>query len=137
MQKRSIFCASIGTDKLTASSILLPVRTPQLNTNTKEVIPSYEYLQADSPLSWGNNFTAVSGLTLRLTLYVCYKDETAGGCRPVGNILNAHYVSLWNMQTAGIYNFSYPFVTTKDQVFPFGRRRGIMGFDGVSIRLSN
>ena len=137
MEKRGIFWASSGTDKLTGSSILLPVRTPQLNTNTKEVIPSYEYLQADSPLSWGNNFTAVSGLTLRLTLYVCYKDETAGGCRPVGNILNAHYVSLWNMQTAGIYNFSYPFVTTKDQVFPFGRRRGIMGFDGVSIRLSN
>ena len=137
MEKRGIFWASSGTDKLTGSSILLPVRTPQLNTNTKEVIPSYEYLQADSPLSWGNNFTAVSGLTLRLTLYVCYKDETAGGYRPVGNILNAHYVSLWNMQTAGIYNFSYPFVTTKDQVFPFGRRRGIMGFDGVSIRLSN
>lgn len=137
MEKRRIFWASSGTDKLTGSSILLPVRTPQINTNTKEVIPSYEYLQADSPLSWGNNFTAVSGLTLRLTLYVCYKDETAGGCRPVGNILNAHYVSLWNMQTAGIYNFSYPFVTTKDQVFPFGRRRGIMGFDGVSIRLSN
>lgn len=137
MEKRGIFWASSGTDKLTGSSILLPVRTPQINTNTKEVIPSYEYLQADSPLSWGNNFTAVSGLTLRLTLYVCYKDETAGGYRPVGNILNAHYVSLWNMQTAGIYNFSYPFVTTKDQVFPFGRRRGIMGFDGVSIRLSN
>ena len=137
MEKRGIFWASSGTDKLTGSSILLPVRTPQLNTNTKEVIPSYEYLQADSPLSWGNNFTAVSGLTLRLTLYICYKDETAGGCRPVGNILNAYYVSLWNMQTAGIYNFSYPFVTTKDQVFPFGRRRGIMGFDGVSIRLSN
>lgn len=133
--EKGIFWASSGTDNLTGASILSSIRTPTIDGERSKIIPSYYHMQSTDRLDWGKNFSSVSGMTLRLFIYISFKDSS--GYRPVGDILNVNFVSLWNMQTAGIYNFYYPHITTRDNVFPFGKRRGIMGFDGISIRINN
>ena len=44
------------------------------------------------------------------------------------------FISTFNVQTGGVYEMSYPESGYKCQVFPFGRRRGHFGFDGISIK---
>ena len=87
----------------------------------------------------GRNVNTLNGITLDMPLYVCIRRDPDArqeyAC--AGVISGIWYVCLLNMQSSGVYERSYPRSNDLCQVFSMSRRRGIYGFDGISIKQSD
>lgn len=129
-----IYWASSGTDNLTGKKLSLPVR---VGTNTNGKIPSYQYLQSTSRLDWGKNICTLNALSVNMPIFlsVLVDPDILDNYAAVGHISGLYFVSNLNMQTGYNYEISYPDSNKLCQVFPIrGKRRGVSGFDGLSIQ---
>lgn len=128
-----VLWASSGTDNITGKPMSLPIRTAN---GMNGVIPNYYPLQSHSRLDWGRNVNTLNCITLDLPMFVCVRidpdQENIYAC--VGNISGIWCISTLNMQTAGVYERSYPKSNDLCQIFPHGKRRGKYGFDGISVK---
>lgn len=129
----NIYWASSGVDNPTGKKMSLPIRTGE-NMNGR--IMSYYYMQSTSRLDSGKNVSTLNCLTIDMPMFVCVLvdpdvlDQYGGA----GDISGLYFVSLFNMQTSGVYERNYPSSGVTNQVFPIaGRRRGNYGFDGIAI----
>lgn len=137
LARGEIHWASSGTANETGKKLSLPIRTGE-NMNGK--IPHYFYLQSKSRLDGGKNVNTLNCITIDLPLYaaVMVDPDVLENYAAVGNVNGVYFVSLLNMQTAEVYEISYPESGKLNQVFPAqGKRRGNMGFDGISIQQFN
>lgn len=125
--------ASSGKDNVTGKPLSIPVRVAKGGNG---LIPNYSSLQSTGELDWGRNINTLNCITVNFPLYFAVRvdpdamDNYAG----VGQVSGVYYVCLLNMQTCGTYEMSYPKSNDLCQVFSYSMRRGIYGFDGVSIR---
>lgn len=131
-ERGSIFWASGGTDMVTGKPLSLPIRVGDGNG----AIPSYSGLQSINRLDSGLNVNTLNCITVNLPLYVAVRvdPDLLDNYACVGSISGIFFISLLNVQTTGVYEISYPESKDVCQVFPFGRRRGHFGFDGLSIK---
>jgi len=127
-----IYWACSGTANETGKKLSLPIRTG-LATNGK--IPHYYYLQSHDRLDWGRNVNTLNCITIDMPIFaaVLVDPDALENYAAVGNITGVYCISVLNMQTAGVYEKSYPNSGILDQVFPHGKRRGYYGFDGIAI----
>jgi hypothetical protein len=51
-----------------------------------------------------------------------------------GEVLGVYFVSMYNIQTSSVYEINYPASDDTCQAFSVGKRRGVYGFDGISIK---
>ena len=51
-----------------------------------------------------------------------------------GYVEGVYFINTLNMQTSFTYKLNYPSNTDICQVFPQGKRRGVRGYDGISIK---
>lgn len=129
-----IYWACSGTNNETGKKLSLPVRD---GTNKNGKIPSYEYLQSTGRLDWGKNICTLNALTVNMPIYlaVLVDPDILDNYAAVGHISGLYFVSNLNMQTGYAYEISYPDSKKLCQVFPIrGKRRGVSGFDGLSIQ---
>lgn len=127
-----IFWASSGSDNLTGKRLSLPIR---LNGGNGR-IPNYSVLQSAGMFDWGRNINTLNCLTINLPIYFAVQIDPDGlnVYASAGQVLGVYFVCTLNMQTAGTYKLNYPSNTDICQIFPMGKRRGIYGFDGISIK---
>lgn len=127
-----VFWASSGTDNLTGKRLSLPIRKGSGNGS----IPNYRLLQSTENLDWGRNINTLNCLTINLPIYFAVQIDPDGlnVYGSVGQVLGVYFVCTLNMQTSGVYRLNYPNNTDICQIFPMGMRRGIYGFDGISIK---
>ena len=104
--------------------------------NVSPDIPSYVIMQSEGNLDWGNNINTLNCITTNMPVYisVLVDPDVLNNYAPAGYIGGVYFISLLNMQTSGTYEISYPTSGDICQVFPFGNRRGIFGFDGISLK---
>lgn len=128
-----ILWASSGTKNETGKKLSMPIRTAD-GMNGK--IPNYWWLQSKGRLDWGRNVNTLNCITIDMPLFVSVlvDPDVLDNYAAVGHIIGIYYVSTLNMQTAGVYERSYPKSNDLCQVFPHGKRRGVYGFDGISIQ---
>lgn len=128
-----IYWACSGTDIITGKPLATPIRT-SLSTNGK--IPHYYYLESKSQLDSGMDVNTLNCITVNLPMFVAVRvdPDVLDNYAAVGSISGLYFISTLNVQTGGVYEMSYPESGYKCQVFPFGRRRGHFGFDGISIK---
>lgn len=128
-----ILWASSGTDNLTGKRLSMPIRTGE---GMNGVIPNYYPLQSHGRLDWGRNINTLNCITMDMPIFVCVQldpdSENIYGA--VGTISGIWCISTLNMQTAGVYERSYPRSNDLAQVFAHGKRRGTYGYDGISIK---
>ncbi len=129
-----ILWASSGTNNETGKKLALPIRT---GANMNGKIPHYYYMQSSSRLDWGRNICTLNAITINMPIFaaVLVDPDVLDNYAAVGHINGLYFVSLLNMQTSYVYEISYPDSNKLCQVFPAcGKRRGIRGFDGISIQ---
>ena len=145
-ERGNIFWASSGTDNETGKKMSLPIRE-SINTNGR--IPHYFYLQSDrnytedddppvilQTLEWGRNINVLNCMSINLPIYVSVIRDPDGlsNYSAAGVVPGVYFVCTLNMQTANIYEINYPHSGDLCQIFPMSKRRGVYGFDGISIR---
>lgn len=125
--------ASSGTDNATGKLLSLPIR---LGVGMNGDIPNYWYIQSHSRLDWGRNINTLNGITLNLPIFasVLVDPDSLLNYSPIGSISGVYFVSMLNMQSGGTYEISYPDSSNLCQAFSVGKRRGVYGFDGISIK---
>lgn len=128
-----ILWASSGTNNETGKKLSLPIRTAD-GKNGK--IPNYWWLQSKGRLDGGKNANTLNCITIDMPIFaaVIVDPDVLDNYAAVGSISGVYCISTLNMQTAGVYERSYPRSNDLCQIFPHGKRRGIYGFDGISIR---
>lgn len=131
-----ILWACSGTANETGKKMSLPIR---VGTGKNGIIPHYWYLQSHSRLDWGRNINTLNCITIDMPIFasVLVDPDVLDNYAAVGTVSGVYSVSMLNMQTAGIYEKSYPESNILDQVFPMGKRRGVYGFDGIAIAQQN
>ena len=136
-----ILWASSGADNLTGKRLSLPIRLeaqpdadPGWSTNGR--IPNYSLLQSTDMFDWGRNINTLNCLTINLPIYFAVQVDPDGlnVYASAGQVLGVYFVCMLNMQTSGTYKLNYPSNIDICQVFPMGKRRGVYGFDGISIK---
>lgn len=130
-----IYWASSGTDNPTNKKLSMPIRTAD-NTSTNGQIVSYFYMQSTGRLDSGKNVSILNCLTVDLPMFcsVLVDPNVNDQYAAAGDIPGVYFISLYNMQTSGVYERNYPSSGVTNQVFPTrGRRRGTAGFDGIGI----
>nr|DAS77848.1 MAG TPA: hypothetical protein [Caudoviricetes sp.] len=127
-----ILWASSGTDNITGKKLSLPIRT---GDNMNGVIPNYRYMQSLGRLEWGRNINTLNGITVDMPIFFAVKvdPEELDLYAAIGHATGIYFLCMLNMQTAGVYERSYPKSGIQNQVFSVGRRRGNWGFDGIGI----
>lgn len=129
----NILWASSGTDNETGKKLSMPIRTAA-GMNGK--IPNYWWLQSKGRLDWGRNINTLNCITIDMPIFaaVCVDPDVLDNYAAVGYVSGVYSISTLNTQTAGTYERSYPKSNDLCQTFPMGKRRGIYGFDGISIQ---
>ena len=127
-----VLWASSGTDNVTGKKLSLPIRT---GDNMNGVIPNYRYMQSLGRLEWGRNINTLNGITVDMPIFFAVKvdPEELDLYAAIGHATGIYFLCMLNMQTAGVYERSYPKSGIQNQVFSVGRRRGNWGFDGIGI----
>lgn len=99
-------------------------------------IPHYYYLQSRDRHDWGRNINTLNCITMDMPIFaaVCVDPDVLENYAAVGVVSGVNCISTLNMQTAGLYERSYPQSGDLDQIFPHGKRRGYYGFDGISVK---
>lgn len=147
--RHSIYWASSGTDNLTGKKLSLPIRDVTLN-NSNGNIPNYKVLQSAAEyvydsggsqirihsLDWGRNVNTLNCLSINYPLYfsVSRDPDAMSLYSAVGQAVGIYFVNLLNMQTGYVYKLNYPSSVDNCQVFPMGHRRGMYGYDGISLK---
>lgn len=128
-----ILWACSGTANETGKKLSLPIRTAD-GMNGK--IPNYWWLQSHGRLDWGRNINTLNCITIDMPIFaaVIVDPDVLDNYAAVGSISGIYCISTLNMQTAGVYERSYPRSNDLCQIFPHGKRRGKYGFDGISIQ---
>lgn len=128
-----ILWASSGTANETGKKLSLPIRTAD-GMNGK--IPNYWWLQSKGRLDGGKNANTLNCITIDMPIFaaVIVDPDVLDNYAAVGSISGIYCISTYNMQTAGVYERSYPKSNDLCQIFPHGKRRGKYGFDGISIQ---
>lgn len=132
-KRGNIYWASSGTDNITGKPLSLPIR---VNGGGNGRIPNYWYMQSHSQFDWGRNVNTLNCITINMPIYMAVRvdPDVLDNYASVGYINGIYFVSMLNMQTSGTYEMSYPKSGDLCQVFPMNKRRGIYGFDGISIK---
>lgn len=127
-----ILWASSGTDNVTGKKLSLPIRT---GDGMNGIIPNYRYMQSLDRLEWGRNINTLNGITVDMPIFFAVKvdPEELDLYAAIGHATGIYFLCMLNMQTAGVYERSYPKSGIQNQVFSMGRRRGNYGFDGIGI----
>lgn len=125
--------ACSGSDNITGKLLSLPIR---LGLGMNGDIPNYWYIQSHSRLDWGRNINTLNGITVNMPIFasVLVDPDSLENFAPIGSVSGVYFVSMLNMQTSGTYEISYPSSNSLCQAFSMGKRRGVYGFDGISIR---
>lgn len=128
-----ILWACSGTANETGKKLSLPIRTAD-GMNGK--IPNYWWLQSHGRLDWGRNINTLNCITIDMPMFaaVIVDPDVLDNYAAVGSISGIYCISTLNMQTAGVYERSYPRSKDLCQIFPHGKRRGKYGFDGISVQ---
>ena len=129
----NVYWASSGTDNVTGKKLSLPIRTGD-GKNGK--IPNYWVLQSHDRLDWGRNVNTLNCLSINLPIYMAISrdPESLSVYSTAGYVEGVYFINTLNMQTSFTYKLNYPSNTDICQVFPQGKRRGVRGYDGISIR---
>lgn len=136
----NIYWASSGTDNPTGKKLSLPIRLSSASGSTTPggngKIPHYWYLQSKGRLDWGRNINTLNCITIDMPIFaaVCVDPDVLDNYAAVGTVTGVWCISTLNMQTSYVYEKSYPRSGDLCQIFPHGKRRGVYGFDGISIK---
>ena len=84
----------------------------------------------------GVNSNTLNCISMNLPIYFAVKvdPDSLNNFAPIGEVSGVYLVSLLNMASASSYEVSYPTSGNLHQVFSMNRRRGLFGFDGISIK---
>lgn len=131
--RHNVIWASSGTDNLTGKKLSLPIRTTG-SANGK--IPNYKVLQSSSALDWGRNVNTLNCISINYPLYfsVIRDPDAMALYSAVGQAVGIYFVNTLNMQTGYVYKLNYPSSSDNCQIFPMGHRRGVYGYDGISLK---
>lgn len=128
-----VIWASSGTDNVTGKKLSLPIRSI---TNANGKIPNYWLLQSHGRTDWGRNVNTLNCLSINFPIYMAISrdPDSVSVYSSVGQINGVYYVNNLNMQSGFVYKLNHPTSTDTCQVFSMGKRRGVYGYDGISVR---
>lgn len=158
-----ILWASSGQDNITGKPLSLPIRTGNgtvVNTvvgttlskedgstwtistgngNTpygNGEVPHYYFMQSHERLDSGRNVNTLNCITINMPIFaaVLVDPDQLNNYAAAGEVLGVYFVSMYNIQTSSVYEINYPSSNDTCQAFSVGKRRGVYGFDGISIK---
>ena len=147
-ERHNVYWASSGIDNLTGKKLSLPIRFGE-NANGNGNIPNYRVLQSAydydmtvnpkeriHSLDWGRNVNTLNCLSINYPLYwsVIRDPDAMSLYSAVGQSTGIYFVNTLNMQTGYVYKLNYPSFTDNCQIFSVGHRRGVYGYDGISLK---
>ena len=154
-----ILWASSGEDNITGKRLSMPIRTGNgvivNNSNlNKEAslwtisngdgnteygngkVPHYYFMQSHERLDSGRNVNTLNCITINMPIFaaVLVDPDQLDNYAAAGEVLGVYFVSMYNIQTSSVYEINYPASNDTCQAFSVGKRRGVYGFDGISIK---
>lgn len=159
----NILWASSGQDNITGKPLSLPIRTgngfivnktvgttlskedgsswtvSEGNGNTQYgngEVPHYYFMQSHQRLDSGRNVNTLNCITINMPIFaaVLVDPDELNNYAAAGEVLGVYFVSMYNIQTSSVYEINYPASNDTCQAFSVGKRRGVYGFDGISIK---
>lgn len=99
-------------------------------------VPHYGYLQSQNADDSGRNTNTLNCISVNLpmALYVMRDPDSLRNFSQVGYVPGVYAISLYNIAPGQLYEISYPQSGNLHQVFPHVHRKGIFGYDGISIK---
>jgi hypothetical protein len=99
-------------------------------------VPHYGFLQSQSSTDIGRNVNTLNCISVNLpmALYVQRDPDALRNFSQVGYVYGVYAISLRNVTPGQLYEISYPQSGNLHQVFPHCHRRGVFGYDGISIK---
>ena len=93
-------------------------------------------MQSRNRLDGGMNVNTLNCVSINMPLFVSVRvdPDVLDNYAAVGLVPGIYFISTLNVQTGQTYETVYPESGQMCQAFPFGRRRGHYGFDGISIK---
>lgn len=159
----NILWASSGQDNITGKPLSLPIRTGNGVVVNKTVgttlskedgstwtvsvgngntpygngeVPHYYFMQSHERLDSGRNVNTLNCITINMPIFaaVLVDPDQLNNYAAAGEVLGVYFVSMYNIQTSSVYEINYPSSNDTCQAFSVGKRRGVYGFDGISIK---
>ena len=159
----NILWASSGQDNITGKPLSLPIRTGNGVVVNKTVgstlskedgstwtvsvgngntpygngeVPHYYFMQSHQRLDSGRNVNTLNCITINMPIFaaVLVDPDELNNYAAAGEVLGVYFVSMYNIQTSSVYEINYPSSNDTCQAFSVGKRRGVYGFDGISIK---
>jgi hypothetical protein len=99
-------------------------------------VPHYRYLQSQSATDTGRDVNTLNCISVNLPilLYVLRDPDGRRNFSPMGYVPGVFFISTRNVAPGELYEIKYPQSGNLHQVFPMARRRGVYGFDGLSVQ---
>ena len=99
-------------------------------------VPHYGYLQSQNADDSGRNTNTLNCISVNLpmALYVMRDPDSLRNFSQVGYVPGVYAISLYNIAPGQLYEISYPQSGNLHQVFPHVHRKGIFGYDGISVK---
>lgn len=158
-----ILWASSGQDNITGKPLSLPMRTGNGVVVNKTIgttlskedgstwnistgdgnteygngeVPHYYFMQSHQRLDSGRNVNTLNCITINMPIFaaVLVDPDELNNYAAAGEVLGVYFVSMYNIQTSSVYEINYPSSNDTCQAFSVGKRRGVYGFDGISIK---
>ena len=129
--------ASSGEDNITNRLMTLPIRTGNGATSYGNgLVPHFRYMQSHDRLDSGRDMNTLNCVTVNLPLRVAVRVEpyNLDNYAAAGEVMGVYFVSMYNIQTSSVYEVNYPSSNNTCQAFSVGKRRGVYGFDGISVK---
>lgn len=132
-----ILWASSGEDNITGKPLSMPIRTGSGTVKYGNgEIPHYYYMQSHDRLDSGRNVNTLNCITINMPIFAAVRvdPDVLDNYAAAGEVLGVYFVSMYNIQTSSVYEINYPASNDTCQAFSVGKRRGMYGFDGISIK---
>ena len=99
-------------------------------------VPHYGYLQSQTGDDSGRNTNTLNCISVNLpmALYVMRDPDSLRNFSQVGYVPGVYAISLYNIAPGQLYEISYPQSGNMHQVFPHVHRKGVFGYDGISVK---
>lgn len=99
-------------------------------------VPHYGYLQSQTSADIGRNVNTLNCISVNLpmAMYVQRDPNALRNFSQVGYVPGIYSISMRNVTPGQLYEISYPRSGNLHQVFPHVHRKGVFGYDGISIK---
>lgn len=135
LRQNPVLWAAAGpsiTGKILGSTL---TNIQHINESWFPKIPHFAYLQSQTGDDYGRNVNTLNCISVNMpiALFIQRDPDSLLNYSQVGYVPGIYFISMRNVASASTYEISYPKSGNLHQAFPFVKRGGMFGYDGISI----